>query len=82
MRIADGPVVLVSSPICHQVAVSGSHMRSAVRRNLPSTARDPFSDHAGVPAVHLTRLSSVREAYYPDRERASRSSLLACLPPR
>ena len=35
MRIADGPVVLVSSPICHQVAVSGSHMRSAVRRNSP-----------------------------------------------
>ena len=35
MRIADGPVVLVSSPICHQVAVSGSHVRSAVRRNSP-----------------------------------------------
>ena len=48
----------------------------------PSTARDPFSNHAGVPAVHLTRLSTVREAYYPDRERASRSSLLAGLPPR
>ena len=38
-------------------------------------------DHAGVPAVHLTRLSAVREAY-PDRERASRSSPLACLPQR
>ena len=35
MRIADGPVVLVSSPTCHQVAVPGSHMRSAVRRNSP-----------------------------------------------
>ena len=47
----------------------------------PSADRDSHSDHAGVPAVHLTRLSAVREAY-PDRERASRSSLLACLPPR
>ena len=72
MRIADGPVVLVSSPICHQVVV--------VTR--PSTARDWFSDHAGVQAVHLTRLSAVREAYYLDRQRASRSSLLACLPRR
>ena len=30
--------------------------------------------------MHLTRLSAVREAYYPDRERASRSPLLACCP--
>ena len=35
IRIADGPVVLVSSPICHQGAVSGSQMRSAVRCNSP-----------------------------------------------
>ena len=45
MRIADGPVVLVSSPICHQVAVSGSplHRQGSVFGPRGCSSRAPHS---------------------------------------
>ena len=75
----EGPTVLFNSPSRRSDDAFGSRMVQSFSSARPSAARDSISDHAGVPAVHLTRLSAVREAY-PDRERASRSSLLACCP--